>query len=148
VGLEAAAKQTPPAGPSAGDAPPLPKSRTLAAQSVSVRLQPLARRLEELALLATINDWPHIERLWLDLLPDLRGTVMDLGVLEDVYGADLRHVRLQDRTLAMHLEALTGILKELSACLAAEKPLDLSDVLERRLAPWIKELEAFLLQLK
>ncbi len=114
--------------------------------ALRTRTAPLSGRVSELALLATINSWPVVERLWWDFLPTLRSTVLNLSLLEDICGRKMSSIRAGARNLSEHLQELSPILKEVSDCLAREQPLEFSDVLELRLVPWLAGLSAFLHQ--
>jgi hypothetical protein len=108
------------------------------------RATPLLARASELALLATINSWPVVERLWWDFLPTLRSMVLNLSLLEDICGKRIASIKAGGRSLSEHLQELSPILKEVSECLAREQPMEFSDVIELRLAPWLSGLSAFL----
>jgi len=104
----------------------------------------LRERTEELALLATINEWPMVERLWRRLLPDLKAVVANLGLLQECPTAAGVPAAARTVGLLEHLERLSAILVQLSHGLARENALELSDLLDQRLAPWLGELERLL----
>ncbi len=123
-----------------------PEVKSTYYRTLRARLSPLRPRVERLALLVLINDWATIERLWWELLPELRNAIMNLSVLEDPGTSPTAGV-VDDVALAAHLEVLTQVLQQLSHALAKRDPFELSDVLDQCLSPWLKQLDAFLAKL-
>lgn len=132
-------------------APPVGVETTIAREAeakAAVRgsIHKLTSHLETLALLATINEWPTVEMRWWDLLPELRSCVVRLAGLSEDGGDSLETVRIGQWTLGKHLDSLSGILREISACLGRTNSLELSDTLEQRLVPWLRQLDQILEQ--
>ena len=110
--------------------------------ALRARLGHLRERVEELALLATINEWPAVERMWWTLLPELRGSLLNVTLLADAQSG----IPLTKAELSIQLNELERILKNLSDCLAFENCLQFSDILDGRLSPWLWNLDAVLVK--
>jgi len=110
--------------------------------ALRARLRHLRERVEELALLATINEWPPVERVWWALLPELRGSLLNVSLLAEAQTG----IPLTKAELSIQLGELDRILMNLGDCLACENCLQFSDTLDGRLSPWLWNLDTVLVK--
>jgi len=131
-----ASSSTPPKPPTA------PELSEKGVDALRARLGHLRERVEELALLATINEWPAVERIWWTLLPELRSSLLNVSILAEAQIG----IPLTKAELSIQLNELERILKNLSDCLARESCLQFSDLLDGRLSPWLWNLDVVLIK--
>lgn len=118
------------------------------------QLHQLANQIESRTLRLLISDWRQIHRQWQEWLPQFRTPLISLGFLRELWGEAVDDIHIGDHTLAAHLDQLNPLLCEAEALLLAaedhwtdEDAIQLSDLLEERLVPWLKVLELYLLKL-
>jgi hypothetical protein len=106
--------------------------------------------IDEASLLVMINDWPKALQLWQECQPVLREPLFALRALQEVKGISVMSRKLGDHSLSAHLEDLNRISCEFGLLLASHESeeeaadlLSFSNLLERRLAPWLKQLSDF-----
>ncbi|MEW6158464.1 MAG: hypothetical protein AB1813_13610 [Verrucomicrobiota bacterium] len=125
-------------------------SRRMVNQALD-QVEALSTRVEAGVFLVLINESKCRQRWWREWQADFREPILTLGFLQDLYGAKLRELQVNDRPLAMHMEDFGLIACLIELLLLHPGPvgtttpdLALSDVLEARLIPWLRELNAYL----
>ena len=113
------------------------------------QVQQLLSRVEAIQMLVLINDWPVAQQLWCDLVPDFKTPMLELSFLQELWGERLSATKIGDKSLAQHWDQIGRIQAEVELVLTRRQDiLDFSDILEKRLLPWLKLLLSFLNQLQ
>jgi len=98
-------------------------------------------RIEAMQLLILINRWPVIRRMWIDLIPDFKLTMLQLFYLQDLCNLDFAKVRLGHLSLESHWATLGDVQREIKETLDSEvSRVELSNLLEQKLLPWLRTL--------
>ncbi len=105
----------------------------------------LLSRVEAVHMVVLINDWPVAQRLWWELVPDFKTPMLELSFLQELWGDRLRDFRVGTQSLAEHWDQIGQIQAELELTLQRRNDLvEFSDLLERRLLPWLRDLHCAL----
>ncbi len=119
------------------------------------QLEHLANQLEAAALRILISDRHQILAQWRGWQPQFRTPLVSLGFLRELWGEAVDSMVLGGGSLAQHLEELNPMLCEVDAAFLAtehdwvdEDAIALSTIIEDRLVPWLKLLEAYLMKLQ
>ena len=107
----------------------------------------LRARAEAAVLLVLIHEWPGVQRIWWDLLPDLKEPLVTLSFLPDLGRPTAGPLDAPAATCAGQAQELGRIQQEVEGHCAFHDTLALSDTLEHRLLPWLTQLLDTLAQL-
>lgn len=104
---------------------------------------------EKAILLVLINDWAVTRKLWQAWQPEFREPLFSLRSLQELRGEKLLDLPLDGKPLSQHLEEISAINTEIESLLQ-ETPDEgspviqmLSDILEKRLLPWLQRLSTY-----
>ncbi len=100
----------------------------------------LRSRSEAAVLLVLINEWPAAQRIWWNLLPDLKEPLVTLSFLPELGHHPVPLGSVPTETCARQAEELGRIQQEVEGHCAQRDALALSDTLEQRLLPWLDQL--------
>lgn len=123
---------------------------TISFEALMLQLLHLAReqvaqlraRSEAAVLLVLINDWPTVQRIWWNLLPDLKEPLVTLSFIPELGRHPVSPCSVPTETCARQAEELGHIQQEVEGHCAQRNALALSDTLEQRLLPWLDQLGA------
>lgn len=104
----------------------------------------LTARAEAAVLLVLINEWPAVQRIWWNLLPDLKEPLVTLSFLPELGLPPASPFAAPTVACARQAEELGRIQQEIEAHSAHHDALAISDTLEQRLLPWLAQLGATL----
>lgn len=107
----------------------------------------LRTRGEAAVLLVLINEWPGVQRIWWNLLPDLKEPLVTLSFLPELGRPTAGPLVAPAATCASQAQELGRIQQEVEGHCAFHDALALSDTLEHRLLPWLAQLDTTLAQL-
>lgn len=124
------------------------EAETIALEETSLRLLKKAvqqadhvRECIETALtLVLINNAPAAREIWWNLAAVLKEPVLTLSLLpKDIYGNGSRASLTQLHK--WQLEQVAAIIRDVNEACRGEDPIPLSDALEKRVLPWVQNLE-------
>jgi hypothetical protein len=104
------------------------------------RLEHLCGRVEALALLVVINEPAVAQRLWWEMLPEIKEPLLLLSFLPELVGKFPAGTAILAPPLVGHVHRLGVILHELDLICARFDTLELSNALDHRLLPWLRQL--------
>lgn len=114
-------------------------------RAVRGRIGELQERVKGMQFLVLINNWDVAQWLWWELVPDFKTPMIELSFLQELWGSRLDQLKLRDRTLVQHWDMIGPIHAEIEMLLQRQESLvSLSDILERKLGPWLHQLGEFL----
>lgn len=114
-------------------------------RAVRSRIAELRERVKGMQFLVLINNWDVAQWLWWELVPDFKTPMIELSFLQELWGTRLEQIRLHDQTLVQHWDRIGPIHAEIEMLLQRQESLTgLSDVMERKLEPWLQQLGDFL----
>lgn len=108
------------------------------------RTRKLQHRVEALVSLVLINPWPMAFRLLQEVQVQLQGLVILIGFLHELCFTGLLQAQPEHQSMAPLVDRLVNIRNRLSRFRDRGDNLELSDELERNLAPWLHDLGAYL----
>jgi hypothetical protein len=100
----------------------------------------LHERVERLALQVMINDWAKAEKLWWDLMPELKDPLLTLSFVPPSVEMLPHGDGINARALKRFTLDMVKILDEIEEILTRKELLELSDALENQLLPWLRGL--------
>ena len=119
----------------------------LSAAAAQVHL--LQLRAQEAQSLTLINDWRTAERLWLSLEADCRTPLYELGLLENLWGFNPAHFRVDGSSIERHRQKFVLIQLYVKMLLnSRESLMELSNTLETDLGCWLAQFARILEKLE
>lgn len=110
----------------------------------------LEEQVHAILLLVLINEIGFARRAWGHLLPSFKAPLYQLSLLEELKNRAIEPLQQLSRNLKEHWNLIDGIHAQLDLVLhgedAEQARLEFSDVLDRRLLPWLAELNRHLSQ--
>jgi hypothetical protein len=100
----------------------------------------LHERVERLALQVMINDWSKAEKLWWDLMPELKDPLLTLSFVPPSAELLPHGQEIGAKALKRFTNDLVKIFEDIDEILTRKELLELSDALENRLLPWLRGL--------
>ncbi len=114
-------------------------------RAVRTRVRELQERVKGMQFLVLINNWDVAQWLWWELVPDFKTPMIELSFLQELWGSRLSELKLHHRTLVQHWDLIGSIHAEIEMVLQRQESLTiLSDLLERKLGPWLQRLADYL----
>lgn len=104
----------------------------------------LSRRVRDTALRVLINEWPIAERLWGELVPDLRSPLTVISFCEEIRLRHAREAGPRRSGLRAHLREFSGLWRRLTQCFERKDSEKFFDMLDQELAPWYDQLAKLL----
>lgn len=105
----------------------------------------LQARTEEIQSLVLLNHWSTANRLWAELLRECKTPLFELNFLEELWGIQPDQLEVGGRSLTSHWQQFVLIQAEVEVLLARRQSLvELSDALEWRLGPWLRQFDEIL----
>lgn len=97
-------------------------------------------RVERLALQIMINDWSKAEKLWWDLMPELKDPLLTLSFVPPSVEMLPHGHEIGAKALKRFTMDLVKIFEDIDEILTRKELIELSDALENRLLPWLRGL--------
>lgn len=107
----------------------------------------LRARGEAAVPLVLINEWPGVQRICWNLLPDLKEPLVTLGLLPELGRPTAGPLVAPAAICASQAQELGRIQQEVSGHCAFHDALASSDTLRHRLLPWLAQFHTMLAQL-
>ena len=114
----------------------------IATAHAQVRL--LQTRVEAAAMQVLINDWPAVNRLWQEWVPEFMSPVLIIKSLRELCGVRLDELSIEDQQLSDHLAQFSPMWEHIERIFEQQDTIELSNALEQRLGPWLDRLAVFL----
>jgi hypothetical protein len=114
-------------------------------ETARVQVAALQERVERAQLLVLINDWSLSQRVWWELVPDLRTPLLEMNFLWELWSGRPEWAKWVGPDLARLAEHI-GLLQaqvELLFCRGGDT-VGFSTLLEQGLLPWLREMDACL----
>jgi hypothetical protein len=135
--------------PARRGAPDEARLRRALVRSLHARLAMVHRRIQEVQWLVLINDWPTVERLWIELAADLRTPLLELNFLAELVLSRLHQIRVEGHAFTDVLGYIEVLKAEVATLLARQRDVvELSSLLDYQMAPQIVRLQRFLERLE
>jgi hypothetical protein len=98
----------------------------------------LQGRLERMSSLVLINNWDIADKLWAGFLAACRLSLFELNFVEELWEVNADHLEIDGGSLTRHWHQFVLLQAEVELRLAQRRSLvELSDALDRDLAPWL-----------